>query len=250
MDSRTDPAMDNLREAIEQLYSIFAVYPLRQYIEASPNRIGARDQEHIRSKPLRCLSGDDLRLYSGKALTTWGIADDYKHFLPRLLELVTTDDNFNHESITTKLQRADWRTWPLPEKNAIESFLKALWQFVLSSFPAQPIPLPAEYWLTFIARIVTDLTPHLQLWRHNESVSSLRHLAQFVQNNTKPLLEAHRLDHYWHGLERSMNQAIAWMSEPATKDALERAFFTYEHEAYAEEFATAVNQLDWVQDVL
>ncbi len=33
------------------------------------------------------LNEDDLSRFTGKAMTTWGNANDYKHFLPRIFEL-------------------------------------------------------------------------------------------------------------------------------------------------------------------
>ena len=39
------------------------------------------------AKRLRDLTDTDLKKYAFKALTTWGNADDFRHFLPRLFEL-------------------------------------------------------------------------------------------------------------------------------------------------------------------
>ena len=45
--------------------------------------------QNIFSKPLKKLTQDDLPRDTGKAMTIWGNSRNFKHFLPRILELTT-----------------------------------------------------------------------------------------------------------------------------------------------------------------
>ena len=89
---------------------------------------GIRHRKAVQKK-LRELDAEDLGKYSLKAVTTWGDEYDFKHFLPRILEL--WDDCVSHDMLFMKLQYLHWETWPPQEKDAIvvyfESILKSLW---------------------------------------------------------------------------------------------------------------------------
>ena len=83
-----DPAVA-LAAALERLYLVFRSYGLKPHIEGCPCCVYDEDQDRVRSRSLRALTAEDFDTYASKALTTWGDADDLRHFLPRLLELVT-----------------------------------------------------------------------------------------------------------------------------------------------------------------
>ena len=64
-------------------------------------------------------------------MTTWGTEEDFKHFLPRLLELVTAEESItdvvDSEVLLGKLAYADWTHWPSEEQKAVNDYLNALW---------------------------------------------------------------------------------------------------------------------------
>ena len=114
---------------IENLYQVFAKYRLRPGMVGCPCCVTESDIERLYKKKLRELDAEDLGKYSLKAVTTWGDEYDFKHFLPRILEL--WDDCVSHDMLFMKLQYLHWETWPPQEKDAIvvyfESILKSLW---------------------------------------------------------------------------------------------------------------------------
>lgn len=59
-------------------------------------------------------------------------------------------------------------------------------------------------------------------------------------------MKTHRLDSEWQERPLQMEQAIAWVIQPARKDALEGAFFERMDEPYADEFSWAVQLLEGV----
>src|SRR2546430_7623713 len=99
------------------------------------------DLLRIASKPLRKLIAGDLERYAFKAITTWGEVHDFKHFLPRLLELAAEAGEVGHtapETLLHKLAFGQWRTWPRPEVEAIETLFPTLLTELLSSSPDRP----------------------------------------------------------------------------------------------------------------
>ena len=85
---------DNLKISIESLYSIFSIYPFKSTMDGCPCCVSDSDKEKIHTKQLRELDGDDLSRYAFKAMTTWGDTDDFKHYLPRIFELLATTPTF------------------------------------------------------------------------------------------------------------------------------------------------------------
>jgi len=181
-----------LTEATERLYRTLAAHPLRPVIAACPHcvesgTIPTADREAMRQAALRSLDADHLRRYTTSALTTWGDDVDFRHFLPRLLELAAAEafDDFVRWVLLSKLTYAVWRTWPEPERRAIEAFLFAVWERVLAAPPddAPCGPPHAGLWLVAIAEAERDLTPYIDALLKLDRPHALRHLANIVADD-------------------------------------------------------------------
>lgn len=117
-----------LKKSIDDLYTVFSKYPLRSKIEGCPCCVSETDQLPLHKLPLKKLSSDDLSRFAFKALTTWGTEDDFRHFLPRIFELVATTGFGTHFFIVLdKLHYGKWKQWKQPEIDAIKLFLETWW---------------------------------------------------------------------------------------------------------------------------
>ncbi|HZS10473.1 MAG TPA: hypothetical protein VFD58_36935 [Blastocatellia bacterium] len=243
-----------LRDAIEGLYTAFSHYPLRPHVEGCPCCVETSDQETIRARPLRKLTGQDLEKYAFKAVTTWGSEADWKHFLPRLFELLASgpmDWDIPEEIIIGKLDVSAWYYWPAPEREAVTAYLMALWQAALSSYPC--FMHSDIHWacvgevdacLCSIGQAVRQMTPFLEVWEGDESAPALRHLAKFIYENAGTLGKRRALSNaFWKGRAVQMRQVVDWLLSPRRAATLEEAFFRYSDEPFAGEFSTAVDQL-------
>jgi hypothetical protein len=126
-----------LEEAVDGLYRAFARYPRRAAIEVCPHCVGREDQDTLARLPLRSLSCAQLSRFGFKAMTTWGTPDDYKHFLPRILELASTPEaadwpGLDMQLIASKLQLAGCASWASPELAALRDFISALRETILA----------------------------------------------------------------------------------------------------------------------
>jgi hypothetical protein len=119
---------EELRKAIEGLYQTFSIYPFKSKMDGCPCCVSALDKEKIHTKQLRELSEEDLSRYAFKAMTTWGDTEDFKHYLPRIFELLaTTDFIVDTFVVLGKLDYGKWRTWPGNEQTVLTEFLLAWW---------------------------------------------------------------------------------------------------------------------------
>src|SRR5438105_2663647 len=104
---------EELQEAIEELYGVFVCYPLKK-MYGCDHCVLPEDYERLRAKPLRELTWDEIEKFAHKAMTTWGDVEDFKHFLPRLFELLAYENQWPvsvDRLFSSKLQDADWRSW-------------------------------------------------------------------------------------------------------------------------------------------
>src|SRR5438270_7631594 len=95
-----------LAAAIQDLYRVFAAYPADPTMGYCDHCITAEEVARLFEVPLSDLTARALSRYTGKAMTTWGEMADFKHFLPRVLELAAADEPMfiNEISLVAKFQ--------------------------------------------------------------------------------------------------------------------------------------------------
>lgn len=123
-----------LSRAVEALYDRFEAYPLRDPIDACPHCQLDAAERQLHSRPLRELTWADLRAYCPKAITSFGDVSDFKHFLPRILELYVTDHRGAPSCLFVmfgKLDQAEWMNWPTEESSAVRALVE-IWKRVLT----------------------------------------------------------------------------------------------------------------------
>lgn len=238
---------DELEAAINNLYVVFAAYPLRPHIEGNTYDITPEDHERIRSKPLRELSSKDISLFASHAIHLWGEVDDLKHFLPRIFELVATDpDQWTYSAATAfgALHLANWTYWPVTEQDAIHAFFIELWRHVLLQMPSEYWADPRSGYLCAIGNAVDDLSPYLAMLEHNPSTTSLLRIAQMVDENAETMAREGKLAAaFWEQHEQQMQQVFVWFLKPEIEGILNKAFELYLAHKYRGEPAHSFEQL-------
>jgi len=239
-------AAAELQAAVEGLYVAFASYPLRDEVVGCSHCVFPDDQTSLHRAPLRELQSEDLSKYSFKAMSTWGDDRDFRHFLPRLFELLPSEPlGIGPECVANRLQLADWTKWPEPEQLAVRRWLHAVWRAYLVEFPADWARefYTADECLCTIAAGLSDLTPLLDLWESDESVPHLRHIALVLRY--LPLYgEGH-----WSEHPVQFRQFADRMVSPRTLARMERAYFDHVGEPFADEFSVAFDNLRWTLNV-
>ena len=175
-----------LTAAIENSYRTFAVYPLRTDTGPCSCCHSRKTITAFARNLLRMLGPKDLRTYAYDALYTWGDEVDFRHFLPRIMELLAQANGdgpafVDPESVFHKLSyqsscSSGWRTWPPEEQRAIADYTLALWGALLDSEPTE-LSDSAFSWLCAFAQAADDLSPYLQQWMAASSANAHRNLA-------------------------------------------------------------------------
>ena len=109
---------ENLRLAVERLYVTFERYPHPDPLVGCPCCWDRHDSERLQAKPLRKLTTADLVGYLWSAMTTVGDENDFRHFLPRILDLLPGElaTEIDPELVLGKLRYGDWAVWSNQER--------------------------------------------------------------------------------------------------------------------------------------
>jgi hypothetical protein len=111
--------------------------------------------------PLADLTADNLGSYAGSVFYTVGGIEDFRYFLPRILEICTTS-NFLYpdiEIVLKKLALADWLNWPQEDQSAVVAVLDAKFEELLDD---QTLNIHTfDSWICAIGQCVETITPYL-----------------------------------------------------------------------------------------
>lgn len=205
--------------AIERLYSSFAQYEPMNIASRSPYAaISDAKVAKLQSRPLRELSVSDLDRYIRSAMVTWGDVPEFKHFLPRILELVVREPFAIDPLVFEKLDAAEWRTWPKTEQDAVDAYIAALWRWVLT---LSPDAANAGDLLRGLGLAGYDIERWIDVWRNDRSRTATDQLAQFVLNVGTSLASG-TMPRHWHPKDHAA--AVAFLLDPETKARIEGAF--------------------------
>jgi hypothetical protein len=231
MNGGADPRED-LLAAIERLYDVFGCYELRPRFEDRCSPFCS--EEHVAdllSAPLRALGAEGLSIYAFKALSTMGDEVDFKHFLPRMLELYALSSDWLPASDTVlfeKARAAGWAEWPAAERQAVEDFLRVLWRALLHDVPVAP---SVSEVLRGLGALAVDPAPYLAEWHLDSSAPAVRRLAQFVNEHVYDM----------ESLGDARRALEDWLTSKTVRDVLEHAFYRYEAEPFASELGAAAD---------
>jgi hypothetical protein len=225
---RSKPPPTPRKRALEALYATFNRYD-GIHLEGCPHCTSFEDSAALRRAPVRRLGGE-LHRYLFKAMTTWGTEEDFKHFVPRLLELYAS--SADAWMLCDKLACARWRSWPELERGAVESYLLSLWRERLAE---DGPPLPGVALLETMLSLDLDLAPYdlrtkLDAWRSARSRESMRSLARFVLEHGDALFwpgPSTRRPTLWQARPEIAAEVRAWLLEPATRAGLDASFLEH-----------------------
>ena len=204
----------SLQHSIDQLYLVFGKYRLKPDIRSRscPCCVDSDEIKMLLFRPLKQLNADELGHFMRSATTTYGDLNDYKHFLPRILELMSVELDLIDDFMTfEKLEYNNWESWDTKETEAIKNFMNALWQNKINDFDITVEDL--EFVLKLIGHFL-EIDAALEYWTDSETKGSTDLLVEVVFNYNRISF-------------KNQNDVvfINWLNSPAVKLKLECAFF-------------------------
>jgi hypothetical protein len=245
-----------LPSAIEGLYRTFAPYGVAEDFGPCPTCPGADEKAEVtpqlRAWPLQDLDPVAVALFAEDATYTWGTVDDFRHFLPRILEIQALDegggivdhDAFEPWSLYAKLANARWDAWPDSERSALVGFFNAFWTATLGSFDG---PTTAAGLLEGFAEAGMDLDPFLAVWgdRIAEESAAIQ-LARMLDERWRRLSAGRTLG--WDGmsdLSEASDHVVRWLASPQLVEGVEQVFHR-DDGAHVDLLGNAADRLRWL----
>lgn len=234
-----DAANIGTEEAVARLCRVFQPYLGRGHLEGCACCVSDADKRRLLAAKLELLTGEDLDRFAWKALTTWGGEEDLKRFLPRLLELIATEEPlpFDVEVLFGELRLGNWARWPEAERVALLDYFHALWRECLARPSGWRTPLDL---LCALGQAVEDLQPFLAAWENCRHASGFAHLRGLIEDGLS--------NAFWSEALPQMGQVVAWLANPQTEANLQRIFDQNVEADFAEPLARAIDQLSWFRD--
>ena len=230
--------LPEFKTTIEELYKTFSKYPLKPTMEGCPCCVSDSDKSTLHSKQLRALESDDISRYAFKAMTTWGDQNDFKHYLPRILELSSSRKLMVITSVVLgKLEYGKWQHWDQSEKDTIVSFLKAWWNNEIN----QNDYFDAEI-LIEINKLLKDLPHMLDVWALNSETQEFKNYVDLIEQYYPDLKHKNKVFRSFNPEE--LEVFISWIESNAYR--LEAGFFKYEttDKAFSEHISNALYLLE------
>lgn len=202
----------NLRDAIEHSYMVFAGMPRPRNLETSPLRSGDEILRALTSVPLRELGGEQIGPYSGWAITTVGNDRDYRHFLPRIVELAVTEPAWlgtEPPVMASRLKMAAWRAWPADQQSAVLRLFHAALDAMIERHPDE-WPSEAAEWFCGIASLGEPVLPPFERWRSSTSANSALNMARFIISESKYLRQHGEVrGFFWEEVNEDARREVA-----------------------------------------
>jgi hypothetical protein len=223
---------NELHIALQNVYDTFARNQRNPKMEGCPCCVGEADRSQLHRKHLRELTGDDIGRYTFKAMTTWGGIDDFRHYLPRILELHIEGSLWvDHFIVVGKLEYGEWKSWPEDEQEAIRALFLAWWMKMRAGNQAFD-----AYDFVWIHRVVGNVELMLREWYMDLEGREFRVFVDMVHDwycalraGEQPFVDMGR---------GGMTGTMDWMRERA--GYLEKGFFHFEEKD--PEFAARISQ--------
>lgn len=229
---------EKLKHSIENLYKVFEKYGATDMTGSPLYEDLPKWNKEILSKPLRELDEDDLSRFTGKAMTTWGSANDYKHFLPRIFEL-TAELRTPYEIWIAfdKLILAEWQTWTEEEQKVVNEFMITLWESIVND-NSEKAEWEFKDYFSAIAHFYPNFTDLLEIWTQSESKAGIKNLAGFIVDEQTTLFDRKKISGF-HDQKENTEELINWILSDKTLNKLEKKYFEFESESFAEKISWA-----------
>jgi len=228
---------DRLKISIEKLYDTFAKYQGLSKLEGSPlyRDLGTWKKE-LRSKKLRELTDEDLSRFAGKIILTWGDENDYRCYLPRILELTAElKTPYDIWTLYSRLEDANWKTWAIEEQTAINNFTLELWNNLLNDNSEIAESEFIDYFHT-IANFYPDFSQVLKVWETNDSFAAVKHLTNYIIEKQQYLFD-NKYIYYIVVNIKHIEQFTTWLTSDKIIEKIEKAFYDNEKNEFAKQLS-------------
>lgn len=199
--------MLRIETAIQNLYSAFSDIEKTTQVQWCPCCIDRKNISALLETPLAQISSDDLSPYASSAFLTVGEVNDYRYFLPRILEVSLNDDSFWPDVAITgrAMNSAKISSEPAAKVQAVQQFFEAAIANFISNGDLDRI----DDWICSAAKAGLDVRRLLQLVETDDKA-----ILEYFNANSEALGKGKLGNEFWESYDPGQDTILAWfMSE-------------------------------------
>lgn len=211
---------DRTEAALDTLYSVFTQNGAPRGIVVCPCCISADEVKVLTQTKLRDLTWEQLERYASAVFLTSGAQDDFRYFLPRLVDLnahVKWDFQCDWEILLGKLALGEWLTWPERERAALTAFLHTYLEDLIVAGEARGDEI--DGFLCGLARGGVDLAYFLN--RLSQADADVAFFA-LSDVNAAALMKGKLANAFWKDHRPAGEPIRLWLQSEASKTRLAR----------------------------
>ena len=230
-----------VKNSIDKLYEVFSIYPANRNMFASPlyNHKIEKWRDELFNAKLEEIETEDLYNFCSSVMLTWGEEEDYKHFLPRIYELIA-DYNSPYEVwiILDRLNDCKWRKWRMEEVNCVELYINELWLNLQEN---------SEYrfrdYFSAIANIYPNFDEMLLKWQISTSRNSAKNLAIYFNEEYENIFVKKILPGFKPNIDLGLS-LFKWITSEAMIKKIEKDYFKFEEENFAADLSKLLELIE------
>lgn len=208
-----------LQKAIAGLYEAFSCEPKPSVIDGCRCSVCISDEKIsvLVSKSLRSLTPDELTHYAESVFLTVGSEADFKYFLPRILEILATEDSWwpSPEVVGRTIANAGWNNFSAAQQISLLSFFNE----VLIGLIDERNGWAIDGWICGIARGVPDLQPFLDLIEKHPFA-----LIAFYEENSEALNGQQLQNSFWNKESPNEKLLLDWFQSDRIKGLISTTY--------------------------
>ena len=193
-----------MHDELTNIYRVFSRYPSPATLEGCPCCTSSAESRVLCAASLHAITVSQLEHFAFKALSTWGTLQDYKYFLPRILELTAEGSLLCDLEVTLgKLTYGGFREWPDDEQGAIRDYIFELWKKCVESSEDDS---RADALLCGAAAVLDDVSPLLEYADAVSPAFKSAYLAEHSNPTKRKLLNS-----FWDSSSANYKRVLGWL---------------------------------------
>ncbi|MEM7424740.1 MAG: hypothetical protein AAF441_01500 [Pseudomonadota bacterium] len=177
-----------LRESIDAAYVTFGSYTVSRPLDVCTACCVVPEQERLLLNPrVREIPFRTLDIWNHAAKPHEPSLAEFKHFLPRFLEMVAS---FEFSSISVELSLRSFQyyrdtDWTEAERKIISAFAQAYFRHCLSLYPPPGYAFRIDELLLMLWPAPIEFDALLRCWEETDTIEATSHFAEFVLQGLK-----------------------------------------------------------------
>jgi hypothetical protein len=167
---------------------------------------------------------EQLSGYASSVFLTAGSVDDFRYFLPRILDVSLHEPSWwpDREVVLSRLADANWLTWDRSELDALYRLFHAA--FIAAMNGEEDPVADIDSWICGLALAGADLSLFL---KELQEPSRIEILVAFFQDNAKSVATGTLQNAFWQGHHTAAAPVATWFNSGPVQSAIRG--YNHEH---------------------